>query len=82
LHPLRTPGAGASCIATINPQGRFADVLARLQDHPAKRIGNLLPGNWKGEHAQKGGSHGRKPIQASKDDAPEGSAKRLERVQP
>ena len=24
----------------------LADVLARLPDHPAKRIGDLLPWNW------------------------------------
>jgi transposase len=31
----------------IDPQAWLADVLARLPDHPAKRIGDLLPWNWK-----------------------------------
>jgi hypothetical protein len=30
----------------IDPQAWLADVLARLPDHPAKRIGNLLPWSW------------------------------------
>lgn len=31
----------------IDPQAWLADVLARLPDHPAKRIGELLPWNWR-----------------------------------
>ncbi len=31
----------------IDPRAWLADVLARLQDHPAKRIDELLPWNWK-----------------------------------
>src|SRR3954454_7168568 len=31
----------------VDPQAWLADVLARLPDHPAKRIGDLLPWNWK-----------------------------------
>ena len=30
----------------IDPQAWLADVLARLPDHPARRIGDLLPWNW------------------------------------
>jgi transposase len=30
----------------IDPQAWLADVLARLPDHPAKRIHQLLPWNW------------------------------------
>jgi transposase len=30
----------------IDPQAWLADVLARLPDHPAKRINDLLPWNW------------------------------------
>ncbi len=37
----------------IDPQAWLADVLARLQDHPAKRIDELLPWNWKRERQQK-----------------------------
>jgi transposase len=31
----------------IDPQAWLADVLARLPDHPAKRIADLLPWNWR-----------------------------------
>jgi transposase len=31
----------------IDPQAWLADVLARLHDHPARRIAELLPWNWK-----------------------------------
>jgi transposase len=31
----------------VNPQAWLADVLARLQDHPARRIDELMPWNWK-----------------------------------
>ena len=31
----------------IDPQAWLADVLARLPDHPAKRIDELLPWHWK-----------------------------------
>jgi transposase len=30
----------------IDPQVWLADVLARMSDHPAKRIRELLPWNW------------------------------------
>ncbi|MBC8426763.1 IS66 family transposase, partial [bacterium] len=37
----------ASCDANgINPEEYLADVLLRVQTHPAKRIGELLPHNW------------------------------------
>ena len=31
----------------VDPRAWLADVLARLPDHPAKRIGDLLQWNWK-----------------------------------
>jgi transposase len=31
----------------IDPQAWLADVLARLPDHPAKRIHELLPCKWR-----------------------------------
>jgi len=37
----------------VDPQAWLADVLAHLQDHPAKRINELLPWNWKPERQQK-----------------------------
>jgi transposase len=30
----------------INPQAYLADVLARIADHPARRVNDLLPWNW------------------------------------
>ena len=30
----------------INPQAYLADVLARIADHPAKQVAELLPWNW------------------------------------
>ena len=37
----------------VDPQAWLADVLARLQDHPAKRIAELLPWNWKRQPLQR-----------------------------
>src|SRR6266849_348187 len=37
----------------VDPQAWLADVLARLQDHPARRIDELLPWNWKRARQQK-----------------------------
>jgi transposase len=34
-------------LSDVDPLAWLADVLARLQDHPAKRIDELLPWNWK-----------------------------------
>ena len=33
----------------VDPQAWLADVLARMSDYPAKRIGDLLPWNWHAE---------------------------------
>lgn len=38
----------ATCIANgVNPQDYITDVLIRVQSHPASRIDELLPMNWK-----------------------------------
>jgi transposase len=38
----------------VDPQAWLTDVLKRLHDHPAKRITELLPWNWKiQKHQQK-----------------------------
>ncbi len=34
-------------LSDVDPQAWLADMLARLQDHPARRIAELLPWNWK-----------------------------------
>jgi transposase len=34
----------------IDPQAWLADVLARIAEHPAKKIDELLPWNWRGHH--------------------------------
>jgi transposase len=36
----------------VDPQTWLADVLARLPDHPARRISELLPWQWCGSHRQ------------------------------
>src|SRR3954462_4956723 len=33
-------------LSSLNPQQSLADVLARIADHPARRIAELLPWNW------------------------------------
>jgi transposase len=37
----------------VDPQAWLADILARLPDHPARRIDELLPWNWKRAREQK-----------------------------
>jgi transposase len=36
----------------VDPRAWLADVLARLPGHPARKINELLPWNWKPDHAQ------------------------------
>jgi len=35
----------------VDPQAWLADVIARIADHPAHRIDELLPWTWKAEKA-------------------------------
>jgi transposase len=37
----------------VDPQAWLTDILARLQDHPAKRVDELLPWNWQRARQQK-----------------------------
>ncbi|MCS3695192.1 transposase [Bradyrhizobium elkanii] len=37
----------------VDPQAWLADVLARLPDHPANRVADLLPWNWKATQQSK-----------------------------
>ena len=39
IHPIK--------LNEVDPQAWLADVLDRLPDHPASRIAELLPWNWK-----------------------------------
>jgi transposase len=42
-----------SCrLNNVDPQAWLADVLARIADHPARRLHELLPWNWKTNQAQ------------------------------
>jgi transposase len=40
----------AAKLNNVDPQAWLADVLARLADHQARRIGEFLPWNWRAEH--------------------------------
>ena len=42
----------AARLNDINPQTWLADVLARIADHPASRLHELLPWNWKANQDQ------------------------------
>jgi hypothetical protein len=39
-------------LCNVDPKAWLADVLARIADHPASRIGELLPWSWQPAHAQ------------------------------
>ncbi|MGI9487543.1 MAG: IS66 family transposase, partial [Geminicoccaceae bacterium] len=40
---------GTAKLNDIDPQAWLADVLARIAEHPAKQLDQLLPWNWKAE---------------------------------
>ena len=43
----------ANCVlAGVNPQEYLADVLIRVQSHPANRIAELTPERWKAARAE------------------------------
>jgi transposase len=43
---------GSAKLNDVDPKAWLADVLARIADHPARRIAALLPWNWKADRAQ------------------------------
>ncbi|MDH3660859.1 MAG: IS66 family transposase [Alphaproteobacteria bacterium] len=44
---------GTARLNDIDPQAWLADVLARIADHPAQKLDELLPWNWKGGQQKK-----------------------------
>jgi hypothetical protein len=44
---LIPPKSTTIFLGNLDPQAWLADVLARLPDHPAKLIHELLPWNWR-----------------------------------
>ena len=40
-------------MSDVDPQAWLADVLARLPDHPANKVADLLPWNWKANRSSK-----------------------------
>jgi transposase len=57
LGPVEGIAAMYSLITTaklndVDPQAWLADVLRRINDHPASRLDELLPWNWKGRPAR------------------------------
>ena len=38
---------GSCKLAGVNPMEWLTDVLERIQDHPASKLSELLPSNWK-----------------------------------
>jgi transposase len=42
----------AAKLNNIDPQSWLADVLGRINDHPAASLADLLPWNWKGRAAK------------------------------
>ena len=43
---------GAAKLNDVDPQARFADVLARIAEIPQTRLHELLPWRWKAERQQ------------------------------
>ena len=37
---------GTAKLNGVDPQAWLADVLARIADHPARQLADLLPWNW------------------------------------
>jgi hypothetical protein len=44
---------GTAKLNDIDPQAWLADVLKRIAEHPAQRLDQLLPWNWKAEQLKR-----------------------------
>ncbi len=44
---------GSAKLNGVDPQAWLADVLKRIAEHPAQRLDELLPWNWKAEQLKK-----------------------------
>jgi transposase len=42
---------GTAKLSNVDPQAWLADVLARIAEHPARRLDDLLPWNWRKDAA-------------------------------
>jgi transposase len=49
--PSPAPMKAAAKLNNVDPQAWLADILARLPDHPARRINQLLPWHWRKQDA-------------------------------
>jgi hypothetical protein len=45
------PRTAETRLAACRAAGRLADVLRRINDHPASQLHELLPWNWNGQPA-------------------------------
>jgi hypothetical protein len=43
---------GTAKLNNVDPQAWLADILGRINDHPAARLAELLPWNWKDRPAK------------------------------
>jgi hypothetical protein len=46
-HDSRFAGSERGAATLIDPQAWLADVLARIAEHPANGLDELLPWNWR-----------------------------------
>ena len=59
-------------LAGVNPQEYLADVLIRVQTHPANRIAELTPERWKAARAAESAAASAEPVNAPGGETDEG----------